>query len=218
MVLAAGARPRHGVEDLMTLYTKMFDHWPKHLDVPGRTFIDGNTVTVEVHFVGTTDDGRELEFDAVDVIDVEKGKIARLTNWYDTSKVRAMIAGQAVSGQGERTAQRSAAVIAGAVATMRGTPTSGATAITTPQISAAADADRPGAVHVGGHRLLRRGQRDHHAQPGQLDGPLVQARFGARVPRASSRNAATAPASWSISPCNADGATIGVGSSSRVLP
>jgi ketosteroid isomerase-like protein len=94
VVLAAGARPRTGVDDLMGLYTKMFDHWPKHLDVPGRTFIDGNTVTVEVHFIGTTDDGRELEFDAVDVIDLEKGKITKLTNWYDTSKVRAMIAGK----------------------------------------------------------------------------------------------------------------------------
>jgi ketosteroid isomerase-like protein len=94
IVLAAGARPRNGIEDLMGLYTKMFDHWSKHLDVPGRTLVDGNTVTVEVHFVGTTDDGRELEFDAVDVIDLEGGKIKKLTNWYDTSKVRAMIAGK----------------------------------------------------------------------------------------------------------------------------
>lgn len=93
VVLAAGARPRHGVDDLMTLYTKMFDHWPSHLDVPGRTLVDGNTVTVEVHFRGTTDDGRELEFDAVDVIDVEGGRIRKLTNWYDTARVRAMIAG-----------------------------------------------------------------------------------------------------------------------------
>lgn len=95
VVLAAGARPRRGVDDLMTLYRKMFDHWPKHLDVPGRTFVSGSTVTVEVHFVGTTDDGRQLEFDAVDVIDVHGGRIARLTNWYDTAKVRAMIAGTA---------------------------------------------------------------------------------------------------------------------------
>lgn len=92
VVLAVGARPRNGVDELMTLYTKMFDHWPKHLDIPGRTFVSGSTVTVEVHFIGTTDDGRELEFDAVDVIDIEDGKIKKLTNWYDTSKVRAMIA------------------------------------------------------------------------------------------------------------------------------
>lgn len=94
VVLAVGARPRHGVEDLVTLYSKMFDNWPSHVDIPGRTFIDGNTVTVEVHFIGTTDDGSELEFDAVDVIDLEGGRIKKLTNWYDTSKVRAMIAGK----------------------------------------------------------------------------------------------------------------------------
>jgi steroid Delta-isomerase len=95
VVLAAGARPRNGVDDLMGLYTKMFDHWPQHQDIPGRVLVDGHTVTVEVHFVGTTDDGRQLEFDAVDVIDVEGGKITKLTNWYDTSKVRAMVAGPA---------------------------------------------------------------------------------------------------------------------------
>ncbi|MFV0463509.1 MAG: nuclear transport factor 2 family protein [Nostocoides sp.] len=92
VVLAAGARPRQGVDDLMMLYTKMFDHWPKHRDVPGRTLIDGTTITVEVHFIGSVADGREFEFDAVDVIDVQGGKITRLTNWYDTAKVRAMIA------------------------------------------------------------------------------------------------------------------------------
>jgi ketosteroid isomerase-like protein len=94
-VLAAGARPRHGIDDLMTLFSKMFDHLPTHVDLPGRTLVDGNTVTVEVHFIGTTDDGIELEFDAVDVIDLEGGRIKKLTNCYDTSKVRALIAGKA---------------------------------------------------------------------------------------------------------------------------
>lgn len=93
-VLAVGARPRHGVDDVMNLYTKMFDHWPQHLDVPGRTLIDGSTVTVEVHFVGTSDNGREVEFDAVDVIDLEGRKIKKLTTWYDTSRVLAMIMGK----------------------------------------------------------------------------------------------------------------------------
>jgi hypothetical protein len=55
-------------------------------DVPGGTLIDGNTVTVEVRFIGTTEDGRELEFDAVDVIDLEGRRIKKLTNWYDPSR------------------------------------------------------------------------------------------------------------------------------------
>jgi ketosteroid isomerase-like protein len=85
-MLAVGARPRHCVDDVMSLYTKMFNHWPNHRDVPGGTLIDGNTVTVEVRFIGTTEDGRELEFDAVDVIDLEGRRIKKLTNWYDPSR------------------------------------------------------------------------------------------------------------------------------------
>jgi ketosteroid isomerase-like protein len=92
-VLAVGARPRHGADEAMSLFKKLFKHWPKHLDIPGRTLIDGNTVTVEVHFVGTTEDGLVVEFDAVDVIDLEGQKIKRLSNWYDTARVRAMISG-----------------------------------------------------------------------------------------------------------------------------
>ncbi len=95
VVIATGARRRVGVEDVMSLYTKMFHPWPQHLDQPGRTFVSGSTVTVEVHFTGTGADGRTAEFDAVDVIDIAGGKIARLTNWYDVAMVRSMInAGQ----------------------------------------------------------------------------------------------------------------------------
>jgi ketosteroid isomerase-like protein len=91
--LAVGARPRYGVEDVMNLYTRIFDHWSKHLDVPGRTLIDDDTVIVEVHFVGTTNEGREVEFDAVDVIDLEDGRLKKITTWYDTARVLALIAG-----------------------------------------------------------------------------------------------------------------------------
>jgi ketosteroid isomerase-like protein len=94
-VLAVGARPRYGVDDVMNLYRSIFEHWSRHLDVPGRTLVDGDTVTVEVHFVGTTDEGREVEFDAVDVIDLEGERIKRVTTWYDTARVSALITGAA---------------------------------------------------------------------------------------------------------------------------
>jgi ketosteroid isomerase-like protein len=90
---AVGSRPRYGLDDVMDLYKKIFIHWSRHLDVPGRTLIDGDTVVVEVHFVGITDEGREVEFDAVDVIDIEAGKLKKITTWYDTARVLAMIAG-----------------------------------------------------------------------------------------------------------------------------
>jgi ketosteroid isomerase-like protein len=92
-VVAVGARPRHGVDDAMNLYMNIFKHWSRHLDIPGRTLIDGDTAVVEVHFVGTTKDGRDVEFDAVDVIDIEDGRVKKLTTWYDTAKVLALIAG-----------------------------------------------------------------------------------------------------------------------------
>ena len=92
-VHAVGARPRHGVGEVLDLYKKIFEHWPRHVDIPGRTFIDGDTVTVEVHFVGTTDEGRDVEFDAIDVIDLEDGRIKRITTWYDTARVSELIAG-----------------------------------------------------------------------------------------------------------------------------
>jgi ketosteroid isomerase-like protein len=90
---AVGARPRYGVDEVMDLYSKIFDHWSRHVDVPGRTLIDDDTVIVEVHFIGTTDKGREVEFDAVDVIDLDSGKIKKITTWYDTARVLALIAG-----------------------------------------------------------------------------------------------------------------------------
>jgi ketosteroid isomerase-like protein len=92
-VFAVGARPRHGVDEVLKLYKKLFAHWSRHLDVPGRTFIDDDTVTVEVHFVGTTDEGRDVEFDAIDVIDLEGDRIKRISTWYDTARVSALIAG-----------------------------------------------------------------------------------------------------------------------------
>ena len=92
-VHAVGARPRHGVDEVLDLYKKIFEHWPRHVDIPGRTFIDGDTVTVEVHFVGTTDEGRDVEFDAIDVIDLEGDRIKRISTWYDTARVSALIAG-----------------------------------------------------------------------------------------------------------------------------
>lgn len=95
VVFLAGARPREGKADIMSLYTRLFHHLPSHLDVPGRTFVSGSTSTVEVHFKGTSAGGTDIEFDAVDVIDVADGKIVRLSNWYDTARVRSMIFGTA---------------------------------------------------------------------------------------------------------------------------
>jgi hypothetical protein len=41
-----------------------------------------------VTFTGTTADGREISFDAVDVFDLARGRIRRLSSWYDVADVR----------------------------------------------------------------------------------------------------------------------------------
>jgi ketosteroid isomerase-like protein len=56
----------------------------------------GDSATIEVHFQGVAHDGREIEFDAVDVFDLEEGRIRRLSNWYDIALVRRLLAGEAV--------------------------------------------------------------------------------------------------------------------------
>lgn len=87
-VRAVGASARLGIESVMAFYQRLFRPWAVHRDEPTRVLRDGDTITVEVRFTGTTQDGLQCQFDAVDVIDLRDGKIARLTNWYDLSAVR----------------------------------------------------------------------------------------------------------------------------------
>ncbi len=94
--IAVGARPRHGTDDILDYFRGVFRPWPRHDDQPTRVLPSGSSVTVEVHFTGTTHDGREIEFDAVDVFDVEGGLIRRLSNWYDVALVRRLLAGEAI--------------------------------------------------------------------------------------------------------------------------
>ena len=89
---AVGGGSRTGREPIVDFYSRLFRAWEVHLDRPTRFLVAGDTVTVEVVFEGRLSDGRELEFPAVDVIDVEDGLIARLTTWYDIAWVRKALA------------------------------------------------------------------------------------------------------------------------------
>jgi ketosteroid isomerase-like protein len=89
---AVGARPLSGVDDIVAFYSRLFTPWPRHVDEPVRIIVAGGTATVEVVFTGTTEDGRDVTFDAVDVFDVDAGRIRRLTNWYDIAYVRRQLA------------------------------------------------------------------------------------------------------------------------------
>lgn len=87
-----GARPLSGRDDIVAFYQRLFLLWTTHVDEPTRVLLSGTTATVEVHFTGDTADGRRIEFDAVDVIDLDGGLFRRLTNWYDILAVRRMLA------------------------------------------------------------------------------------------------------------------------------
>lgn len=90
-VRAVGVEPMVGLPAIERFYSRLFAAWAKHFDQPTRMLPSGDSVAVEVRFVGTTHDGRVLEFDAVDVIDLAGDRIARLTNWYDLAKVRTLL-------------------------------------------------------------------------------------------------------------------------------
>ena len=87
---AVGARPRDGRDEVIQYFAKLFDPWPAHRDHPERLIIapEEETVVAEVTFIGTTPDGREVRFEAIDVFDFADGLIAKMTNWYDIDYAR----------------------------------------------------------------------------------------------------------------------------------
>jgi uncharacterized protein (TIGR02246 family) len=95
-LIGMGAPPRRGRDAIVDGYRRFMARWPEHLDEPGRILVCGAVATVEVHFTGVNRAGRACAFDAVDVIDVEDGRIRRLTNWYDLSIVGPMLHEQPV--------------------------------------------------------------------------------------------------------------------------
>jgi ketosteroid isomerase-like protein len=82
------ARPRSGKEDVLRYYPKALAPFPEHWDEPTRIIVAGNTVTVEIDFIGRTADGRPVEFPAVDIFDLEDGKIRNFSSWFDIELIR----------------------------------------------------------------------------------------------------------------------------------
>jgi uncharacterized protein (TIGR02246 family) len=87
-LVATGARPRQGRDEILEYYSRALAGYARHEDRPGRRITEGDTVVVEVGFTGRTTGGRPVTFDAVDVFDLTQGRIRRLSTWYDTAAVR----------------------------------------------------------------------------------------------------------------------------------
>lgn len=90
-VRPVGVPPRHGVDDAVAYYSGLLAGFDEHDDQPRRYLVAGDSVTVEIHFVGRTASGSPVEFDAVDVFDLVDGRIARVSVWYDTLGVRRQV-------------------------------------------------------------------------------------------------------------------------------
>ena len=92
-LVPSGSRSRTGADKAIAMFQKIFERFPVHADDPTRFICDGNTMVVEITFTGATQDGRELSFDAVDIFDVQDGRISRLSQWFDTAALAATLGG-----------------------------------------------------------------------------------------------------------------------------
>ena len=90
-LIPSGSRPRIGSDKAIAMFQKIFERFPVHQDNPTRFLEAGDTVVVEITFNGATQDGQEVAFDAVDIFDVEDGRICRLSQWFDTAALAAML-------------------------------------------------------------------------------------------------------------------------------
>ena len=89
VLLAPGTAPRRGAADIADYFRAALAPYPKHYDDPVRIIEAGSVVTVEIHFTGELANGASMEFDAVDVFDLDdEGRIVKMSSWYDSHAVR----------------------------------------------------------------------------------------------------------------------------------
>jgi ketosteroid isomerase-like protein len=89
VLIAPGVSPRVGPAEIASYFRTALTHYPKHYDDPVRVIDAGSVVTVEIHFTGELENGAPMEFDAVDVFDLDgDGRITKLSSWYDSHAVR----------------------------------------------------------------------------------------------------------------------------------
>lgn len=89
-----GAPPRADRDATLRFYRRVFERFPVHEDQPTRIIDAGDTIVVEIRFVGRSATGVDVDFDAVDIFDFRDGQISRLTQWFDSAALeRQMSAG-----------------------------------------------------------------------------------------------------------------------------
>lgn len=88
---ATAARPRKGIDDVMTYYPRAIALYAKHYDDPVRFIEEGNSVTVKIEFTGENRQGKPIRFDAIDVFDFADGKIVRFSSRFDIDEIRSQM-------------------------------------------------------------------------------------------------------------------------------
>ena len=63
----------------------------RHDEITAVYKSESGNVAAEIHFDGTTGDGKDVTFDAVDVFTVHNNKIRKLRIFYDSAKVLQML-------------------------------------------------------------------------------------------------------------------------------
>ena len=91
VVLPAGGRPRRGRDEIARYYREILAPFPVHHDEPVQVIVSGPHVTVEIAYEGELANGRAIAFDAVNIYRLEDGAIVRLSQWYDTHRVRRLL-------------------------------------------------------------------------------------------------------------------------------
>lgn len=92
-LIAVGQPPLHGITSILEHFPRILSGYVEHTDAPTRYLVAESSVIVEIHFTGRITSGRTVEFDALDVFDIEMGLIKRLHTWYDTAKVAKLVRG-----------------------------------------------------------------------------------------------------------------------------
>lgn len=91
-LVAVGVKPQVGRDAILGYFPRVLAGYSEHVDTPSRVVMAGDTVLVEIDFVGRLRSGAPIIFNAVDVFDLAGGRIQRLSTWYDSHAVFKMVA------------------------------------------------------------------------------------------------------------------------------
>ena len=92
-----GFRAR-GLEDVKPFYLRVPKDHPDHVDTPEIILVSGNRAAVFIDYVGTTKDGRPVEFKATDWFEIQDGKIKSLNIFFDSHDIAKRLAKKKAAG------------------------------------------------------------------------------------------------------------------------